>query len=74
MPGFWLLAASLPPAASGTFPETQMVWPLPSSSPLPLPDAWSRTADVLAHGVGASAWGRWSAEEGGHCPVFKRNS
>lgn len=74
MPGFWLLAASLPPAASGTFPKRQMVWPLPSSSPLPLPDAWSRTADILAHGVGASAWGQWSAEEGGHCPVFKRNS
>lgn len=25
MSGFWLLAASLPPAASGTFPERQMV-------------------------------------------------
>lgn len=35
------------------------------SSPLPLPDAWSRTADILAHGVGAPAWDNGALEEAG---------
>lgn len=47
MTEFWLLVASLRPAASGTFPERQTVWPVPSSSPLPLPDAQSGSRPSL---------------------------
>ena len=47
MTEFWLLGASLRPAASGTFPKRQTFWPLPSSSLPPLPDAQSRTRPSL---------------------------
>lgn len=59
MTEFWLLVASLHPAASGTFPKRQTFWPLPSSSPLPLPDAQSRTRPSLP-----MVWGPQPGDDG----------